>query len=268
MFALQSLHRSLLALAFAAVAGVAAAAAPFAPQIGQEGKDVIWVPTQQVLIERMLNAAKVTPNDYVIDLGSGDGRTVIAAAKRGAKALGIEYNADMVELSKQNAEKEGVAARASFVKADIFESDFSQATVITMYLLPQINLKLRPKILAMKAGTRVVSNTFKMDDWIADEEISSPDNVAFGPKAFMWIVPAKVEGNWQLAQGELTLKQNFQMLSGTLKSGASSTTISSARLDGDRIAFTVGTTEYSGRVSGNVMSGTLKGGATWQATRR
>ena len=124
----------------------------------------IWVPTPQALIDKMLDAAKVTKDDYVIDLGSGDGRTVIAAAKRGASALGIEYNPDMVELSKANADKEGVSARAQFAKADIFESDFSKATVITMYLLPQLNLKLRPKILDLKPGTRIVSHAFTMDD--------------------------------------------------------------------------------------------------------
>ena len=271
MFALQGLHRSLLVLAFAALTSAAlinSAAAQYAPQIGQDGKDVIWVPTPLPLIERMLNAAKVTANDYVIDLGSGDGRTVIAAAKRGAKALGIEYNPDMVELSKQNAEHEGVAAKASFVKADIFESDFSQATVITMYLLPQLNLKLRPKILDLKPGTRIVSHSFNMGEWLPDENISSQDSSTYMRSAFLWIVPAKVEGNWHLAQGELTLKQDFQMLSGTLKSGATASAISNARLNGDQITFSAGGNDYSGRVSGNVMSGTLKSGAVWQATRR
>src|SRR5918996_1177353 len=147
----------------------------YEPQVGQEGKDVIWVPTPQALVDKMLDMAKVTPKDYVIDLGSGDGRTVITAAKRGAKALGIEYNPDMVELSKRNAAKEGGTSRASFTKADLFESDFSQATVITMFLLPDINLKLRPKILNLKPGTRIVSNSFTMGEWKADEtaELSS-----------------------------------------------------------------------------------------------
>ena len=139
------------------------AAQEFQPQVGQDGKDVIWVPTPQGLVDKMLDMAKVTPKDYVIDLGSGDGRTVITAAKRGSKALGIEYNPDMVELSKQNAAKEGVSDKASFVKADLFESDFSQAQVITMFLLSSINLKLRPKILDLKPGTRIVSNTFDME---------------------------------------------------------------------------------------------------------
>ena len=137
----------------------------YEPSVGQEGKDVVWVPTPQALVDKMLDMAKVTPKDYVIDLGSGDGRTVITAAKRGSKALGIEYNPDMVELSKRNAAKEGVSDKANFVKADLFESDFSQAQVITMFLLPSINIKLRPKILDLKPGTRIVSNSFDMEDW-------------------------------------------------------------------------------------------------------
>ena len=142
---------------------------PFQPQVGQGGKDVVWVPTPQTLVDKMLDMAGVTSQDFVMDLGSGDGRTVITAAKRGARAMGIEYNPDMVELSKQNAEKEGVTGRAEFVKADLFETDLSKATVITMFLLPDINLRLRPKILDLKPGTRIVSNTFTMEDWNADE---------------------------------------------------------------------------------------------------
>src|SRR5215813_4783356 len=146
-----------------------APAKEFEPRVGQEGKDVVWVPSPQPVVDKMLDMARVTPKDYVSDLGSGDGRTVITAAKRGAKALGIEYNPDMVELSKRNAAKEGVSDKASFVKADLFETDFSQAQVITMFLLPSINMKLRPKILDLKPGTRIVSNSFDMEDWKADE---------------------------------------------------------------------------------------------------
>src|SRR5688572_22941785 len=154
-----------LSTAFAFSQAQKAPAPAYEPQVGQEGKDVVWVPTPQALVDKMLDMAKLTPKDYVIDLGSGDGRTVITAAKRGARALGIEYNPKMVELAKRSAEQEGVASRASFMKADIFESDFSEATVITMFLLPEINLKLRPKILGLKPGTRIVSNTFTMGDW-------------------------------------------------------------------------------------------------------
>src|SRR5919201_4509445 len=166
-------RQSLLALFLSvAVSGACAQAQPakqeYEPQVGQEGKDVIWVPTPQALVEKMLGMAKVTPKDYLIDLGSGDGRTVIAAAKRGAKALGIEYNPEMVELSKRNAAAAGVSDKATFMKADLFETDFSKATVVTLFLLPSINMKLRPKILDMKPGTRIVSNAFNMEDWEAD----------------------------------------------------------------------------------------------------
>ena len=222
---------------------------------GQEGKDVIWVPTPQALVDKMLDMAKVTAKDYVIDLGSGDGRTVITAAKRGAKALGIEYNPDMVELSKRNAAKEGVSDKASFIKADLFESDFSQAQVITMFLLPDINIRLRPKILDLKPGTRIVSNSFTMGDWSADETATVKEGCVSYCTAHLWIVPAKVEGTWQTAQGELTLKQTYQMMSGTLKSGNSSAAIANGKLNGDQITFSAGGVEYSGRVSGNAIEG-------------
>ncbi|MEK6601135.1 MAG: class I SAM-dependent methyltransferase, partial [Candidatus Binatota bacterium] len=260
MNASHFMRRSLPALCLSVIAaGVFAQAQPaqgqFEPQVGQEGKDVVWVPTPQGLVDKMLDMAKVAPKDYVIDLGSGDGRTVITAAKRGARALGIEYNPDMVELSKRNAAKEGVSDKASFVKADLFESDFSQATVITMFLLPEINLKLRPRILDLKPGTRIVSNTFTMGEWTADEtaEASGCNNWC---TALLWIVPAKTEGTWQLPQGELTLKQNFQMISGTLKSGGNSAPITNGRLSGDQISFSAGGAQYTGRVSGNAIEGT------------
>ncbi len=250
------------------VAGACAQAqsgkADFQPQVGQEGKDVIWVPTPQLLVEKMLDIAKVTPKDYVIDLGSGDGRTVITAAKRGAKALGIEYNPDMVELSKRNAAKEDVSDRASFVKADLFESDFSQAQVITMFLLPDINIRLRPKILDLKPGTRIVSNSFDMEDWKADQTETVPGCNNWCT-ALLWIVPAKVQGTWKLADGELTLKQTFQMISGTLKSGKINSQVT-GKLNGDQITFSAGGTQYTGRVGGNSMEGSA-GGAKWSATR-
>ncbi len=270
MIASHLLRRSLLTLLLSlTAAAVFAQAQPakkeFEPQVGQEGKDVIWVPTPQGLVDRMLDMAKVTPGDFVIDLGSGDGRTVISAAKRGARALGIEYNPDMVELSKRNAEKEGVAGKASFVKADIFDSDFSQATVITMYLLPQLNLKLRPKILELKPGTRIVSHAFTMEEWTADQT-----DAFDGRTAYLWIVPAQVEGSWQLAQGDLTLKQSFQMVSGTLRSGGNTMTIANGRLRGDQLSFSAGGAEYSGRVNGNAIEGTVKtagNNSAWSATR-
>jgi SAM-dependent methyltransferase len=239
----------------------------YEPSVGQEGKDVVWVPTPQALVDKMLELAKVTPKDYVIDLGSGDGRTVITAAKRGSKALGIEYNPDMVELSKRNAAKEGVSDKANFVKADLFESDFSQAQVITMFLLPSINMKLRPKILDLKPGTRIVSNSFDMEDWKADET-GTAAGCDHWCTAHLWIVPAKVGGTWKLSQGELNLKQTFQMITGTLRNGNVTTPIS-GKLNGDQISFTAGGAQYTGRVNGNAIEGTVKGGSngSWSATR-
>jgi len=237
----------------------------YQPEVGQAGKDVVWVPTPQELVDKMLDMAKVTPKDYVIDLGSGDGRTVITAAKRGSKALGIEYNPDMVELSKRNAAKEGATDKASFMKADLFETDFSQAQVITMFLLPSINIKLRPKILNLKPGTRIVSNSFDMEDWKPDET-SSVEGCMNWCTAHLWIVPAKVEGTWKMPQGELALKQTFQMLTGTLKNGNVTAPISDAKMNGDQITFTAAGTQYTGRVNGASMEGTA-GANKWSATR-
>src|SRR4051812_49365871 len=164
------LRQALLALVLSTIAaGAWAQAKPaqkeFEPTVGQEGKDVVWVPTSQALVNRMLDLAKVGPNDIHYDLGSGDGRTVITAAKRGAKAFGVEYNPNMVALSRRNAKAAGMDGKATFIHGDIFETDFSKATVITLFLLPDLNIKLRPKILDMKPGTRVVSNSFTMGDW-------------------------------------------------------------------------------------------------------
>jgi hypothetical protein len=256
----------LLALSAGAAAQAQPAKQEFKPEVGQEGKDVIWVPTPQELVEKMLDIAKVTPQDYVIDLGSGDGRTVITAAKHGAKALGIEYNPDMVELSKRNAAKEGVSDKATFMKADLFEADLSQAQVITMFLLPDINLKLRPKLLNLKPGTRVVSNSFTMGEWQADETASVKNGCASYCTAYLWIVPAKVDGTWHLSQGELTLKQTFQMVSGTLKTGNKAVPLN-GRITGDQIRFTAGGTEYQGRISVNTIEGNSKSGGSFKATR-
>ena len=239
----------------------------YQPQVGQEGKDVIWVPTPQSLVDKMLDVAKVTPKDYVIDLGSGDGRTVITAAKRGVKALGIEYNPDMVELSKRNAAKEGVSDRASFTKADLFETDFSEATVITMFLLPDINIRLRPKILNLKSGTRIVSNSFTMGDWTADDTVMVKDGCASYCTAYLWIVPAKVEGNWSLGDGDLTLKQTYQMISGSLSRGGNTVQIANGKLNGDQITFNAAGSLYTGRVTSNGMEGTISSGGDWKASR-
>ncbi len=269
-------RHSLLMLCLSMVAAVvfaqAAASGEYQPMVGQAGKDVVWVPTCQQLVDTMLDLAKVTPEDYVIDLGSGDGRTVITAAKRGARALGIEYNPDMVALSKSNAAKEGIGSKAQFVQADIFESDFTKATVITMFLLPELNVRLRPQILDLKPGTRIVSNTFTMEDWTPEQTVTVKDKTDCGDyfTALFWIVPAKVEGTWKLPQGDLTLKQSFQTFSGTLKSGAKTIPVTNGKLTGDVISFSVGNARYSGRVSGNTMQGNLESGGSstkWNAAR-
>jgi hypothetical protein len=242
---------------------------PYKPESGQAGKDVVWVPTPQALVDKMLEMAKITPQDFLMDLGSGDGRTVITAAKRGTRAMGVEYNPDMVELSKANAAKEGVSDKATFVNADLFETDFSKATVITMFLLPSINLKLRPKILDMKPGTRIVSNSFDMDDWVADESAEVTEGCESYCRAMLWIVPAKVEGTWKSPHGDLTITQAFQKISGTVANGTSSTPVTGG-LRGEEISFTDGNAQYSGKVNGNTIDGTVTTGGRstpWKATR-
>lgn len=244
----------------------AAPAQDFEPSVGQEGKDVIWVPTPQALVERMLQMAGTKPTDYVIDLGSGDGRTVITAVKKfGATALGLEYNADMVALAQRAAEKEGVADKAQFKQADIFQTDFSKATVLTLYLLPSLNLKLRPTILDMKPGTRVVSHAFTMDDWQADQ-VDSAD----GRTAYLWIVPAKVAGTWKIDVGggrnyEAHFTQQFQNIGGSAKSAGKVVKFSNGKLRGDTITFSVDDAnarrDFTGRVEGNRITGTVKSGA-------
>jgi len=259
----------LAAVAFTLPGAATAQDKEFTPQVGQEGKDVIWVPTPQALVERMLDMAKLTPKDIHYDLGSGDGRTVITAAKRGAQAVGVEFNPDMVALSERAAAKEGVSGQAKFINGDIFQTDFSHATVLTLYLLPSLNLKLRPTILKMKPGTRVVSHAFSMDDWQADQT----DNVE-GRTAYLWIVPAPVEGTWKMPGAELTLKQSFQMITGTLKQSDKESAFK-GRLSGDQISFAVidgdgARRDFSGRVSGNTMQGVVKqsgGEAKWTAAR-
>jgi SAM-dependent methyltransferase len=247
-----------LAFALSSAQALAQQNNSYEPSVGQPGKDVVWVPTSQALVDKMLDMAKVTPKDYVIDLGSGDGRTVITAAKRGAKAHGIEYNPDMVALAQQRAKEAGVSDKATFAKADLFESDFSQAQVITMFLLPSINEKLRPTILNLKPGTRIVSNSFRMGEWQPDQT-ENVDDCSSYCTALLWIVPAKVDGAWRLGDQDLALKQEFQKLSGTLGTAP----ITNAKLDGANISFTAGTTKYSGTVNGNTMKG-----SNWTATKK
>ena len=286
------MNSSQFARAFAAFIAAALLALPaaaqnakdkeYTPQVGQEGKDVIWVPTPQSLVERMLDMAKITPQDVHYDLGSGDGRTVITAAKRGVQAYGVEYNPDMVKLSERNAAREGVSDKAQFIHGDIFQIDFSKATVLTLYLLPSLNVKLRPTILRMKPGTRVVSHAFSMDDWQPDQT----DNVE-GRTAYLWIVPAPVEGTWRWAitpgqkETELVLRQQYQNVEGLVRlDNGKMGKLRDVKLRGDQISFSIheltGSNntvrrDYTGRVSGNTMQGTFKLGdgseVKWTATR-
>lgn len=238
----------------------------YEPQVGQPGKDVVWVPTPQSLVEAMLDLAQVTPEDYLIDLGSGDGRTVITAARRGIRAHGIEYNPDMAELARANAKKAGLSERATFETGDLFEKDLSEADVITMFLLPSINERLRPVLLELEPGTRVVSNSFRMGDWQPDDTTTVKDGCTNWCTALLWIVPAKVDGSWQLGNQTLQLSQEFQMLSGTLGSSP----ISEGRLRGSEISFVADGVTYTGTVEDKIMRGKGTGGNahTWHAVKR
>jgi precorrin-6B methylase 2 len=241
------------------------------PEEGMEGKNVPWITTPQILVDKMLKIAKITPEDFLIDLGSGDGRLVITAAKLGTKGMGIEYNPDLVKLSRKNAEKEGVLGLTQFIQADIFESDFSKATVITMFLLPDINLRLRPKLLKLKPGTRIVTNTFTMQEWQYDEVVTTGDEKNRWNTAYLWIVPAKVDGKWTISPGgELNLIQEFQMVTGNLTTGGKSLPVSGGKLRGNEITFTVGGDAYKGIIDGNKIEGTSASKGIikkWSATR-
>lgn len=281
MHLLRSAVAALAALLVAVPVAAQQKVPAFEPQVGQAGKDVIWVPTPDDVVDRMLRMAQVTANDYVVDLGAGDGKIAIAAAKKfGARALGIEYDADMARHAQGNVERAGVAGRARIVQGDIFVSDFSQATVVTMYLLPALNLKLRPQILGMRPGTRVVSHSFSMDDWDADEE-SSLD----GRRAYFWVVPANVAGTWmlELAGGgttgrhEVTLEQRYQKIEGTIALGPLLGGLREARLRGFQVAFAYVDNagvrrELSGRVSGARMEGSFRADngteGRWSATKK
>jgi SAM-dependent methyltransferase len=256
-----------LALATALSLALAEPKAPFEPHVGQEGKDVVWVPTAQALVDRMLDLAQVTPADLLMDLGSGDGRTVITAAKRGTRAIGIEYNPDMVELSRRNAKVAGTGELARFEQADLFATDFSKATVVTMFLLPSINLKLRPKILEMRPGTRVVSNSFDMGDWRPEQTVEAQGECTSYCRAHLWIVPAKVEGTWKLPNGDLRLEQTYQTLLGTLRSGNSTMNVVDGKVIGNTISFVAGDARYTGRVNGNAIEGISQTSTGWRATR-
>jgi SAM-dependent methyltransferase len=264
----------LLALVLCAFAACAAAQGPspkeYQPEVGQVGKDVVWVPMPEEQVEKMLDMGKVTPADFVMDLGSGDGRTVIAAAKRGARAMGVEFDPDLVVFSRNKAAKAGVGDKAEFAQGDLFKTDLSRATVITLFLLDDINLKLRPTLLSLKPGTRVLSNTFRMGDWEPDVSDWYPSGCYNWCALYLWIVPARVEGAWRTSEGELTLKQKYQMVTGVFQGSAAERAISGGKLSGDEVRFAAGAAEYRGRVKGNVIEGTVAENGSvrpWKATR-
>ena len=275
----MSLHSPVVALVLAGLTLTAApgpAQNPPEPQQGQAGKDVIWMPTPEALVERMLTMAQVTPRDVVYDLGSGDGRLVIAAAKRGAQAYGVEYNPDLVAFSENRARAQGMAQKAHFVHGDIFETDFSKATVVTLYLLSTLNMRLRPHLLKMRPGTRVVSHAFTMEDWTPDE-ISRTENRT----AYLWIVPAPIQGAWRFelpgASGfDVTFVQKYQKLEGTVMLGTVEAGLREPLLRGDRLAFGFvdpkgAWYELEGTVAGDKISGTFKAAAkkgAFSAVRR
>jgi len=264
--------RSIMAIGLCALACAASgqqAPAGYEPIPGQPGKDVVWVPMPDAQVEMMLDFAKVTAADFVIDLGSGDGRTVIAAAKRGARALGVEFNPELVALSQRRARESGVADKVNFVEGDLFKTDLSRATVITLFLLDDINIKLRPSLLALKPGTRILTNTFKIGDWEPDAETGASGCYTWC-FVYLWFVPARVEGAWRTPQGELVLRQQYQNVSGTLGTGPMALPLARGRLAGDRIVFSAGGAEYRGRVDGQAIEGTVTTGngiRPWKAQR-
>ena len=238
----------------------------YVPQRGQMGKDVMWLPTSDDLVFKMLDAAKVGPQDELVDLGAGDGKIPIAAARQfGARAWGIEYNKDLAALAQRNAQRAGVAERVRIVHGDIFKEDFSKATVVTMYLLEELNAQLRPTILAMKPGTRVLSNTFSMGDWEPDQVIRVTNGTGY-----FWTVPANVAGLWTLSgldeKGNATLKldQNFQRLGGTLTLQGKTQNLLGARMHGAELHFSFINADGQLKavkvlVNGQVLSGEVTG---------
>ena len=248
----------LLTLVLASTTGVAAQQKEeFVPFSGQPGKDVVWVPTPAETVTKMMEVGRVTPQDFVVDLGSGDGRNVIAAAKLGARALGVEYNPDMVELSKKTAVKEGVPERAQFVQGDMYQADFSKATVLALFLLPSNLGVLRDKIFNLPAGTRVVLNTFTIPDWTPDETFTVENCEGSWCTVLLNIVPAKIAGKWRSQNGiEMTLTQEFQMVNGTATSAGGQPVALSGRLRGNEVTINAGKQDFKGRVNGNVIEGT------------
>lgn len=246
---------------------------PFEPVSGQAGKDVVWVPSPPDMVNKMMEMANVTPADFVIDLGSGDGRNVIAAARRGARALGVEYNPDMVALSRRLAQEAGVADKAQFVEADMYTYDISKATVMALFLLPVNMNRLAPKFLELAPGTRIVGNTFGIDGWEPDARETLPPSSECESwcEALLWIVPAKVAGTWTMANGTIMLTQEYQTVQGTVTAGGAPETVKMGRLRGDEITFSAGDVAYKGRVTGSTIEGTMttpKGTSPWRATKQ
>jgi precorrin-6B methylase 2 len=252
----------LFASTLAGVAALQAQTAPgkYEPKVGQAGKDVVWVPTPAEMVDRMLDLAKVTSSDLVVDLGSGDGRNVIAAARRGARALGVEYNPDLVELSRRHAEEAGVSDRATFVQGDMYEADFSDATVLALFLLPENLRKLMPKFVELKPGTRIVANTFGLSGWTPDATTEREEGCRSWCEAMLYIVPARVQGTWRLEEGSLELQQEYQKISGAITIGSATVPIENAAVRGDAISFVAGGATYNGRVKGDRIDGAVKSG--------
>jgi 2-polyprenyl-3-methyl-5-hydroxy-6-metoxy-1,4-benzoquinol methylase len=259
-FLLYVLLASWLNLAFASTT---TNSAEYKPKVGQEGKDVIWVPTPEGLIDKMLAAAKVNDKDTLFDLGAGDGIIAITAARKyGAKSVGIEYNPDMAQFARRKVAEAGLTDKVKIITGDIFQEDFSSATVVTLYLMPHLNMKLRPILLKMKPGTRVVSNTFTMGEW-------EPDETVFDQhwKGYFWVVPAQIEGAWVMTGMEggplrLNISQSFQNIGGTLTRGGQTLTLLGAKLRGDEVKFQFVTPDrkvhaFSGRLEGRRLTGTV-----------
>ena len=241
----------------------------FEPYEGQPGKDVVWVPTPRALVEKMLDLAAVTPRDFVVDLGSGDGRMVIAAAKRGARALGVEYDPEMVRLARKNAAEAGVAERATFIEADMFEADFKQATVLALFLLPGNLRKLSPKFMDLAPGTRIVSNTYKIDGWEESDTAYGDNFCITWCTAYLYFVPAKLAGAWRMPGGEVRFTQEMQNLSGTLVYPGGRYEAATGQVKGDHVRFSAGLNTYTGRVKGDEITGEASGAMSgfWRATR-
>jgi precorrin-6B methylase 2 len=261
-----------IGLAFSFLAPQGTGTARFEPTVGQAGKDVVWVPTSPALVEKMLDLAKVMPQDFVMDLGSGDGRNIIAAAKRGARGVGVEFNPDMVELSRRLAQEAGVTDKASFVQGDMYEADISKASVMALFLLPTNLEKLKDKLFNLRPGSRIVMNTFTVEGWEPDVTERLETNCESWCTAALYIVPAKVAGTWQFQSGQVTLEQKFQMLSGTVTTRGTGTPISDGRMRGDEISFSAEGFTYAGKVDGDRIVGTAtrtENGTkqAWMATR-